>query len=301
MQLVRNFIHSLCLLLVFFCSTLTHAVEVPVLTHYVTDQTGTLTEAQISIIEQKLIQLEKRKGAQLVVLIVSTTTPQDIESYSLAVAETNKIGRKGTDDGVLLLVAKDDRRDRIEVGYGLEGTIPDATAARIQRDHIESQFKAGDFFGGIDAGVNALTQLIDAETLPQPSPTSSGNSAFGTVLICIIGIFFPALVLRSIVGILTGRSKRLMLRISVGASVMSGFGLFVDGSLSYALVGAAMGALFLVLPYAERGIEEESYSSRNHFSNSSGSNSSGGSSNSGGSGFSGGGGKFGGGGSSGSW
>lgn len=108
-------------------------------------------------------------------LIIATTVPQDIESYSLAVAETNKIGRKNTDDGILLLVAKDDRRYRVEVGYGLEGAVPDVAAARIQREYIGPHFKRGDFFGGISAGVQRLTQLIDGEALTLP--TSSYKSS----------------------------------------------------------------------------------------------------------------------------
>jgi uncharacterized protein len=94
----------------------------------------------------------------LVVLMVRSTGDQDIESYSLAVAEANKIGRKGTDDGVLLLVAKDDRHVRIEVGYGLEGAIPDAATARIIREYIAPKFRSGDYFGGIGDAVGALTQ-----------------------------------------------------------------------------------------------------------------------------------------------
>ncbi|WP_327786490.1 TPM domain-containing protein [Vibrio anguillarum] len=95
------------------------------LKRHITDQTSTLTTEQIEQLDQQLVELEKRKGAQFVVLIIATTASQDIESYSLAVAETNKIGRKNTDDGILLLVAKDDRRYRVEVGYGLEGAVPD--------------------------------------------------------------------------------------------------------------------------------------------------------------------------------
>jgi len=149
---------------------LLHAADaaVPQLARHVTDLTGTLNAQQIEQLDSQLVSLEKTKGAQLVVLMVGTTEPQDIESYSLAVAEANKIGRKGTDDGVLLLVAKNDRHVRIEVGYGLEGAIPDAATARIIREYIAPKFRSNDYFGGISDAVGALTQLIDVEPLPPP-------------------------------------------------------------------------------------------------------------------------------------
>lgn len=310
MTFIPRFFKYLSLILILLSSVLTYAADVPVLTRHITDQTGTLTVAQLNHIDQKLVDLEKRKGTQLVVLIVATTAPQDLESYSLAVAETNQIGRKGTDDGVLLLVAKDDRRDRIEVGYGLEGAIPDAAAARIQRDEIESQFKTGHFFEGIDAGVDALTQLIDGEALPAPKDDATSNSDHESsskvpmyIIMLIFGILIPASILRAIVARFIGRSTPFIRRISVGAGIMSVFGLFTDGSFIGMLISAAMGALFLAKPFAEKADRQRSYRHRMAFSSSessisSGSDSSGSSNDNG---FSGGGGNFGGGGSSGKW
>src|SRR5437868_14511097 len=114
--------------------------DAPVLTQRVTDLTGTLTSEQRAQLESRSAALEKSKGAQLVVLVVPTTQPETIEAYALAVAEKNRIGRKGSDDGVLLLVAKDDRKARVEVGYGLEGAIPDVTAHRIITEYLAPKF-----------------------------------------------------------------------------------------------------------------------------------------------------------------
>ncbi|HYL17525.1 MAG TPA: YgcG family protein, partial [Burkholderiales bacterium] len=144
-------------------------VPVPGLKARVTDLTHTLTPEQTAQLEQKLAAFESRKGSQIVVLIVPTTKPEEIEQYSIRVAEQWKVGRKGVDDGAILLVAKDDRALRIEVGYGLEGALPDVTAKRIVSDIIVPHFKTGDFYGGIDAGVDAMIKVVDGEQLPAPT------------------------------------------------------------------------------------------------------------------------------------
>ena len=138
-----------------------------------TDLTETLTPDQTAKLEQKLAAFEARKGSQIAVLIVPTTQPEAIEQYSIRVAEQWKLGRKGVDDGALLLVAKDDRALRIEVGYGLEGALPDAIAKRIIEDIIVPRFKTGDFYGGIDAGVDAMIKVVDGEPLPPPQPVAA--------------------------------------------------------------------------------------------------------------------------------
>ncbi|WP_010485531.1 TPM domain-containing protein [Pseudomonas sp. S9] len=296
MKPFHHWIQRLFLALMLIVPVLVHAAEVPMLKRHVTDQTGTLTTEQIEQLDQQLVALEKRKGAQMVVLIVSTTAPQDIESYSLAVAEANKIGRKGTDDGLLLLVAKDDRRDRIEVGYGLEGAVPDAAAARIQREFIESRFKQGDFFGGISAGVDALTKLIDGEALPPPTQRSESSGLGAIIALSVFALLMPAIILRMIVGAIIGR-RGLIPRMAVGAVLMSLFALFTQGTLAAVLIGAVMGAAFLAIPLGVINIG--SGSGRSSGGGFGGGGFSGGSG--GGGGFSGGGGSFGGGGSSGSW
>src|SRR4051812_1534308 len=127
-------------------------VAVPPLTGRVVDQTGTLSAGDIAALTQTLRGLELRKGSQIAVLIVPTTEPETIEQYAIRVAEAWKIGRKKVDDGALLVVAKNDRRLRIEVGYGLEGALTDVTSKRIIDEDITPKFKAGDFAGGGSAG-----------------------------------------------------------------------------------------------------------------------------------------------------
>ena len=144
-------------------------VAVPPLKARVTDLTGTLTREQTASLEQMLQSFEARKGSQIAVLMVPTTKPEAIEQYSLRVAEAWKVGRKKIDDGAVLVVAKDDRTLRIEVGYGLEGALSDITANRIIREVIVPRFREGDFYGGINAGVDRMIRVIDGEPLPAPA------------------------------------------------------------------------------------------------------------------------------------
>lgn len=150
--------HFLCLVvgLWFALTGLAFAQElqpVPPLSAHVTDTVGLLPDAQRAAVEEKLVSLEQQHGAQVAVLIVASTHPEAIEAYGLRVAEAWKLGRKGVDDGLLFLIARDDRRMRIEVGSGLEGAIPDAIAKRIIAEVVTPHFKAGDFAGGVEAGV----------------------------------------------------------------------------------------------------------------------------------------------------
>src|ERR1700726_993120 len=143
-------------------------VAVPPLTGRVVDQTGTLSSGDVVRLTQTLKDLEARKGSQIAVLIVPTTAPETIEQYSIRVAEAWKIGRKKIDDGAILLVAKDDHKLRIEVGYGLEGALTDVTSQRIIDGIITPKFRSGDFAGGISAGVDRIIGVIDGEPLPAP-------------------------------------------------------------------------------------------------------------------------------------
>jgi uncharacterized protein len=143
-------------------------VSVPALTAPVTDLTGTLTPDQASALEAKLRAFEQAKGSQVAVLIVPTTRPEEIEQYAIRVVEQWRLGRGKVDDGVLLLVALNDRRMRIEVGYGLEGALPDATANRIIQQDITPAFKRGDIYGGITVGVDRIMRVIEGEPLPAP-------------------------------------------------------------------------------------------------------------------------------------
>ena len=287
----------LALLLVAAGLSLARADEAPPrLARHVTDLTGTLTAQQVDQLDSQLAALEKRKGAQLVVLMVGSTQPQDIESYSLAVAEANKVGRKGPDDGVLLLIAKNDRRVRIEVGYGLEGAIPDAAAARIIREYIAPKFRANDYYGGINDALGALTQLIDGEALPPPvEPAHRERRGLGFQEMLFIGVF-AGLMLRGVFG-----RARVWLRTPMGAALTGGLLWLLAATAGAAVLGAIIGGVMMLLPAgAGRSIGGGGWGGFGGWGGGGWGGSSGGGFGGGG-GFSGGGGSFGGGGSSGSW
>lgn len=147
-------------------------VPVPPLQARVTDKIGMLTDNQRDTLEKVLKEYEERTGSQIAVLLISKTEPEAIEQYGIRVFDSWKLGRKGTDDGVLLLVAKDNppalRRLRIEAGRGVQGTLTDAQSKRILQDIIAPHFRQNDFYGGLAAGVSAITALLDKETLPAP-------------------------------------------------------------------------------------------------------------------------------------
>jgi len=144
-------------------------VAVPELSRRVTDLTATLSAEQVAALESRLATFEAQKGSQIAVLVLPTTQPEDIAQFGIRVAEQWKIGRTKVDDGVILVVAKDDRDMRLEVGYGLEGVIPDAIAKRVIAETITPHFKAGDYYGGIEAGVAQVMRLIEGEALPPPA------------------------------------------------------------------------------------------------------------------------------------
>jgi len=159
---------SLALLLVGHAPAVRAQVPVPPLEARVTDLTGTLTASQQSGLEEKLAAFERRKGSQVAVLILPTTQPEDIAQFGIRLGEAWKIGRAGPDDGAILIVAKDDRAMRIEVGRGLEGALTDVIASRILNDTITPLFKQGDFNGGVNAGLDQIIRVIDGEPLPAP-------------------------------------------------------------------------------------------------------------------------------------
>jgi uncharacterized protein len=165
----------------------------------VVDQTGTLTAGQQAALEQKLKAFEDRKGSQIAVLLVPTTQPEEIDQYSIRVAEAWKPGRKKVDDGVILVVAKNDRKLRIEVGYGLEGVLTDALSRRIREETITPLFRQGDFAGGIDAGVDQLIKVIDGEPLPPPDRRWRNSNETGKSL-APLGNSLPFLIFAVIIG-----------------------------------------------------------------------------------------------------
>lgn len=180
-------------------------VAVPPLTAQVTDLTGTLSGGAVARIEAKLADLEAKKGSQLAVLIVPTTQPEEIEQYGIRVADAWKIGRKGVDDGAILIVAKDDRRVRIEVGKGLEGALPDAIANRIIDETITPHFKQGDYDGGVEAGIDQMISVVNGEPLPAPDRKWERHGGLGNALpLLLVVVFVVSGVLRAIFGRLFG-------------------------------------------------------------------------------------------------
>ena len=225
-------------------SALTAAqVSVPPLTGHVIDQTGTLTAEQKATLEQTLTAFEARKGSQLAVLMVATSAPEEIEQYALRVAEQWKLGRKKVDDGAILVVAKNDRAMRIEVGYGLEGALNDLTSKRIISETILPRFKSQDFYGGITAGVEQVIRVVDGEPLPAAANKTFGGSAgLGGAQQYLPLLFILALgvggVLRATLGKVAGSV--------VAGGVVAVIAWFVVGALSIA-VGAGVLALFVTL------------------------------------------------------
>jgi uncharacterized protein len=276
-------------------------VAVPPLTGRVVDQTGTLGSGNIAALTQTLKDLETRKGSQIAVLIVPTTEPETIEQYSIRVADAWKIGRKKIDDGALMVIAKNDRHLRIEVGYGLEGALTDVTTKRIIDEVITPKFKAGDFAGGISAGVDRIIRVIDGETLPAPEPphwqsqrSFDPTDLFNPFLIIPVLLFGGAM--RSLLG-------RLLGSVAAGGLVTV-IGWYLFGSLLAAVLAGVIASIFVMFsdsitspqPVGRRG-GGGGWSGGGYGGSFSGSGS--GSSDSGS--FSGGGGSFGGGGASGSW
>lgn len=264
----------------------------PKLSARVTDLTGTLTAGQQTALEQKLSAFESAKGAQLAVLIVPTTQPEAIEEYSIRVVDAWKLGRKGVDDGALLIVAKDDHKVRIEVGRGLEGVLTDALCNRILDETIKPEFRQGDFYGGIDAGLEQMMKLVQGEPLPTPErqwQQGRRGHGGGLLLPLLFAVFAGSVVLRGIFGrtlgsVLTGTGAGLLVWIAGYALALSGL--------------AAIGAfLFTLLGGLGRG----SGWSSGGFGGGWGGFGGGLGGGFGGGGFSGGGGGFAGGGASGSW
>jgi len=270
---------ALSLALLAPCAT-TAQVPVPALLGHVTDQTKTLTLEQLAVLEQTLSAFEARKGSQLAVLIVPSTTPEAIEQFALRVAEQWKLGRKKVDDGAILVVAKNDRALRMEVGYGLEGALSDITSKRIISETITPRFKQGDFFGGIEAGVAQIIKVVEGEPLPDPSsrPTGSYDDVRQMLPVLFIVALAVGGILRSALGKVPGAL--------VTGAVVSVLAWFVIGTLFLSVV-AGLGALVFTLVGSTRMLY--------------GIGGLGGGGRGGGGGFRGGGGGFGGGGASGRW
>ncbi|WP_025915641.1 YgcG family protein [Herminiimonas sp. CN] len=174
-------------------------VPVPALSAHVIDQAGMLTPQQRSNLDNVLKEYETRSGSQIAVLLVSSTAPEAIEQYGIRVADAWKLGRKGVDDGVILLVAKDNdkalRRLRIEAGRGIQGTVTDAQSKRILQDVIAPYFRQNDYYGGLAAAISALTTLMDQEHLPAPAGKPAAEDGFsGWLPILFLLFMFAAII-----------------------------------------------------------------------------------------------------------
>lgn len=205
-------------------------VAVPDLSRRVTDLTATLSVDQVAALEGKLAAFEVQKGSQIAVLIIPSTQPEDIAQFGIRVADQWKIGRAKIEDGVILIVAKDDRTLRLEVGYGLEGAIPDAVAKGVIAETITPHFKAGDYYGGIDAGVQQLMRLIEGEQFPPPSASDSGGGD-GVFVILIVG------------GIVAG----WLLSLLMGRPAAGGIAALGSGAVGAMLLGFTPVLLFIAV------------------------------------------------------
>lgn len=269
---------TLCLTLLPIFGWSANEVALPALTERVTDLTATLSEPDRAALTSSLAALEKDKGAQVVIVLLPTTQPETIEQFGIRLADAWKIGRKGISDGVIVIVAKDDRRMRIEVGYGLEGAIPDAIAKRIVSEQMAPRFRAGDFAGGLQATVASLDRVIRGEPLPAPVAAPGHQAKLsGDPMTYLLAIVFMGGILRSIFGLL-------------GSLAIAGIAGWLAWTV-FASLGLAGGAALLAFGFSFLRLGHGGWQSG-------GGGFPGGR---GGGGFSGGGGGFGGGGASGNW
>lgn len=263
-------------------------LPVPPLKARVTDLTATLTPQQNAALEQSLRAFEERKGTQIAVLIVPTTRPEAIEPFALRVVEQWKLGRRKVDDGALLLVAKEDRAVRLEVGYGIEGALNDATTARIITEAITPRFKQGDYYGGISAAVESMVRVLDGEPLPAATGlgTPQGDNAIGQIWpLLFIGALVLGGVLRRAIGRIPGALA--------AGGVLGVVAWFALGTLAVAAAAGLTGFFVTLL-----GIGMGGHGGMHGHGGRRGGGFGGGG---GGGGFGGGGGGFGGGGASGRW
>jgi uncharacterized protein len=277
-------------------------VAVPPLDRPVTDLTNTLSTQQQQALEQKLRGLDTTKGARIAILILPTTAPETIEQYSVRAASQRKLGREKVDDGVLLVVAKNDRAVRIEVGYGVEGALPDVIANRIISQVIVPRFRDGDFYGGIDAAVDRIVAVLQGEALPAPPPQANYEHRRGSpgnaIPMLLVAVFFFSGMLRQLFGRAGGAT--------VTAGVAGVLVWLITSALAMSLIAGVLAFLFTLLTgggggggwsSGRRGGFGGGFGGFGGFGGGGGGWSGGG----GGGGWSGGGGGFGGGGASGRW
>ena len=271
----------LCLLL-FTTLQATAEIEVPPLKTRITDLSATLSQTQQTQLDATLRALETNKGSQIAILLVPTTTPETIEQYAIRVAEQWQLGRKGVDDGLLIVVALQDRTVRLEVGYGLEGVIPDAIAKRVISEIMLPYFRNNDYYTGLVAGVDRLARLIEGEPLPEPQQSRSTDESGNTLILLIVAAIILTGIMRSLFGQL------------LGATVVSTIIGVATWLLFSSLIFTLIAAIFVFIFTLASGGHGGGYGGM-------GGNGRGRSGGFGGGGFGGGGGGFGGGGASGRW
>jgi uncharacterized protein len=297
-----NWLRRFALLLVLAAASAWAQQPAPALSARVIDQTGTLSSADVERLSAKLADFEAKAGPQIVVLMVETTQPEDIASYAQGVGETWKIGRRDVGDGLLLVIAKGDRKLWIAPAKALEGAVPDLAARQIVRDVISPRFKAGDFAGGIDAGLDALIARIQGENLPAPAERKRGNvggigdfDPFEIFMFAFIALPIVATVLRGILGRGLGSIA--------SAGVAGAIAWFVTHALLFVGIAAAIGFVIALFGGLGRSLRTASGRHGGYVGTGGWSGGGGGwSGGDGGGGFSsGGGGDFGGGGAGGDW
>ncbi len=274
---------------------------IPAFDSPVVDTTATLDVATKAQLAQQALDLQQRKGSQLQVLMVPTTSPESIEAYAVRAFEQFKLGRKGVDDGVLLVVAKDDHRARIEVGYGLEGAIPDITAGRVIQEYMVPKFRHDDYAGGIIDATAQLVKLADGEPLPAPqSVQASDAGGSDNILFAIFAAFIAAQLARAFFSRLPAGLRALF-----GAGASGAIAWLLSSAL---LIGGAGAVIGFVIGIASGGGGGGRYARNRNWGGFGGGGFGGGGfggggfgGGSGGGGWSGGGGMSGGGGASGSW
>jgi len=298
---MKSYLKSIAVFFLLFCSVLASKGQdtqgIPQLTERVTDLANLLSPSEKNYLIGQLKALEERKGSQLAVLTVNTTKPETIEQYSIRIVDQWKIGRENVDDGVMLIIAKNDRKLRIEVGYGLEGAIPDAYAKRIISNIIVPHFRDGDYYLGVEEGVEAIIGLIDGEELPEVTSTSSSKNEKTIGLFYFLGIIvliFFVVLAKVILANKMGNTKSNLIIISL---------VFIGVWIVVNLVTGIFASFFALIFLNGKGSGGKGgRRGGGYYGGYTGGGYSGGSFGGGfGGGFSGGGGGFGGGGASGGW
>ena len=296
---MKSYLKSIVLLLVVsaISPALGQSTDVPELKERVTDLADILSESEESILTSLLADLEERKGSQVAILTINSTKPETIEQYSIRVVDQWKLGREDIDDGVLLIIAKNDRKLRIEVGYGLEGAIPDAYAKRIINNIIVPHFRDGDYYLGIEEGVEAIVGLINGEELPQVTSDGGGNrdnEDYSFLLfIGIVVLIFIIFIAKALLSKKMGNVKSNLITVSIVFVIV-----WILVSFGAAIFVSIISLIFLNGTGSGRGGRGGGGYYGGYSGGYSGGFSGGGFS---GGGFSGGGGGFGGGGASGGW